>query len=83
MERDEITNRYMEIRGCKIKRSYMSKANAKAIAKKMNRITEYGKLRAYSCKFCEAYHVGHIRPSYEDRKETKRIDNVLKRGIVV
>lgn len=78
MDKDEITNRYMELRGCKTKRSYVNKKQAKAAAKRMNYKTDGGRIRAYSCKFCELYHIGHIRPSYEDRKENERIESILK-----
>ena len=81
MNRESVTNQYLEIRGCKIKRSYQSKPEAKKAAKRMNRVTEQGRIRAYSCDYCELYHIGHIRPSYEDRKEMKRIDKVLKNAI--
>ena len=47
----------------------------------MNHKTEKGRLRAYSCDYCENYHIGHIRPSYEDRKEMKRIEKVLKNAV--
>lgn len=59
----------------------MSKGEAKKAAKRMNHVTERGRLRAYSCDYCENYHIGHIRPSYEDRKEMKRIEKVLKNAI--
>ena len=81
MNREEVTNQYLEIRGCKIKRTYTSKPDAKAAAKRMNRQSDRGRLRAYSCKFCPNYHVGHIRPSYQDRKENQKIEQVLKNAI--
>lgn len=81
MDKEKVTNQYLELRGCKIKRTYMSKGEAKKAAKRMNHVTERGRLRAYSCDYCENYHIGHIRPSYEDRKEMKRIEKVLKNAI--
>jgi len=81
MNREQVTNHYLELRGCKIKRTYMSKAEARKAAKRMNLVTERGRLRAYSCRYCEHYHIGHNRPSYEDRKESKRINQVLKNAV--
>ena len=81
MNRETATNTYLELRGCKNKRVYMSKAEAKKAAKKMNHVTEHGRLRAYSCTYCDHYHIGHIRLSYEDRKELKRIDGILKNAV--
>jgi hypothetical protein len=81
MNREEVTNHYLEVRGCKIKRTYINKKEAKAAAKRMTRQSERGRLRAYSCNYCPNYHVGHIRPSYEDRKENKRIDTFLKNAV--
>lgn len=73
----EVADQYLEIRGCKIKRTYMNKKQAKEAAKRMNLKTDKGRIRAYSCKFCEGYHIGHIRPTIQDRIETKRIEKVL------
>ena len=56
-------------------KEYLSKKKAKQVATEMTRKSDRGRLRAYSCSFCEGYHVGHIRPNYEDRKEAERIDN--------
>lgn len=81
MNREQITNQYLELRGCKIKRGYTKKSDARVIAKRMNRKSEGGRLRAYSCNYCTQYHVGHIRPSYEDRKQNEHIENVLKNAI--
>lgn len=81
MNREQITNHYLETRGCRIKRTYMKKSDAKAIARKMNIKTQSGRIRAYSCAYCDGYHVGHIRPSFEDRIESKRIEKVLKHAI--
>lgn len=81
MNREQVTQQYMEIRGCKIKRSYQDRSTAKTVAKKMNRQTSGGRIRAYSCNFCDNYHVGHIRPSYEDRKQNEHIAKVLKNAV--
>lgn len=81
MNREAVTNHYLEVRGCKIKRTYLKKQEAKAAAKRMNLKTDAGRLRAYSCNYCDGYHVGHIRPSYEDRKEAKRIEKVLEHAV--
>lgn len=77
MDVKEIADRYLEVRGCKIKRTYLNRKEAKKVATEMNRKTNSGRLRAYSCNYCENYHVGHIRPSHADKVEAKRIEKVL------
>jgi len=81
MNREDVTNHYLEVRGCKIKRTYLKKPDAKAAAKRMNLKTNNGRIRAYSCNYCDGYHIGHIRPSYADRVESKRIEKVLKHAV--
>lgn len=81
MDREEVTNQYLEIRGCKIKRTYSSRKDAKQSAKIMNRNSINGRLRAYSCKYCGNYHIGHIRLSREDKLKDKRINKILKNAI--
>lgn len=81
MNREEVTNRYLEIRGCKIKRTYMDKKKAKEVAKKMSRGSSEGRLRAYSCHYCEGYHVGHIRIPSPERKQEQRNLEMLKNSI--
>lgn len=83
MTTQDIADRYFEVRGCKIKRVYIDKKEAKKVAVKMNRKTTTGRLRAYSCDYCNGYHVGHIRPSLQDKIEAKRIDKVLKSHTVI
>ena len=79
----DIADQYVEIRGCKIKRTYLSKKEAKKAAQRMNLKTDRGRVRAYSCKFCEGYHIGHIRPSKQDKIESKRIEKVLNSHVIV
>lgn len=81
MDRDKLTRHYLEVRGCKSKRTYMNRKDAKEVAKVMNRKNGEGRIRVYCCEFCGHYHIGHIRPSYQDRMETKRIANVLRNAI--
>lgn len=58
----EIADKYIEIRGCRNKRSYKTRKDAKAVAKLMNRRPEtVGYIRAYTCQFCDNYHIGHIK----------------------
>lgn len=78
MDKDAVTRHYFEVRGCKIKRTYTKRKDAKEVARVMNRLNDSGRVRVYSCEFCNNYHVGHIWPSYEDRKENERIDSILK-----
>lgn len=54
-----ILDKYIETRSCKIKVRYMTRAIAKAKARRMSLISKAGRLRAYKCKYCEAYHIGH------------------------
>lgn len=81
MNREDITNQYLELRGCKIKRTYLTKSEAKAAAKMMSRHSDRGRLRAYSCKYCPDYHIGHNKPSHQDRLENQRIERVLKNAV--
>lgn len=74
----EVTDRYLEIRGCKIKRSYRNRAQAKAVAKEMNRKSETGRLRAYSCHYCNSYHVGHVRIPKKEQIQERRNLKLLK-----
>ena len=81
MNREQITNQYLEIRGCKIKRSYTDKKKAKEVAKRMSRQSNDGRLRAYSCRYCECYHVGHIRIPTPERKQEQRNLEMLKNSM--
>jgi len=78
MDKDAVTRHYFEVRGCKIKRTYTKRKEAKEAARTMNRINDSGRVRVYSCEFCGHYHIGHMRIPYEDRKENERIANILK-----
>lgn len=78
MDKDAVTRHYFEVRGCKIKRTYASRKDAKEVARVMNRSSDSGRVRVYSCEFCNNYHIGHMRVSYEDRKENERIAGILK-----
>jgi len=50
---------YREIRACKIKAHFVSRPNAKKEAKRMSQTKRNGRIRAYKCKYCPDYHIGH------------------------
>lgn len=58
----ELAEKYDEIRSCQIKRTHMNRKEAKLAAKRMN-LKNKGdsrRVRAYSCRHCPNYHIGHI-----------------------
>lgn len=81
----DVTNaakEYFKTRGCRIKRTYSSRSEAKVAAKRMNRIAnDGGRIRAYSCVYCELYHIGHIKLSNDDKRQEDRIRMMLKNSI--
>jgi hypothetical protein len=50
---------YLETRACKIKMNFISRELAKKEAKRMTQVKRNGRIRAYKCKYCPLYHIGH------------------------
>lgn len=50
---------YKETRGCKIKTIFYDRTSAKKEAKRMTQTKRNGRIRAYKCKYCPHYHIGH------------------------
>ena len=50
------------VRGCTSKRVYDTRQDARRVAKAMTR-RHHEHLRAYACRYCRSYHVGHIVPA--------------------
>lgn len=59
IDREAVTKRYLETRGCKIKVLYLDKKLAKEQARKLTKKLRTGRLKAYKCNFCDWYHIGH------------------------
>jgi len=55
----QTTERYLKTRACKIKVQYKTRKIAKAKAKERSLIYKNGRIRAYKCKYCPYYHIGH------------------------
>ena len=81
MNREEVTEQYFDLRSCKNKRTYLKKSEAKAAARIMKHKSDRGRLRAYSCRYCPHYHIGHNRLAYEDRVKHEQYQNILKNAI--
>lgn len=54
-----VLESYRRTRACKIKVSFLTRTDAKKNAKKMTRKSETGRVRAYKCRYCDYYHIGH------------------------
>lgn len=56
---EELLNQYLQTRACKIKVIFTDRATAKKEAKRMSQEKRNGRIRAYKCKYCPNYHIGH------------------------
>ena len=54
-----LLDRYLETRACKIKARFLSRQEAKKEASRMTKVKRNGRIRAYKCKYCPDYHIGH------------------------
>lgn len=54
-----LLEQYLETRACKVKVSFRSRPEAKKEATRMTQVKRNGRIRAYKCKYCTEYHIGH------------------------
>lgn len=54
-----LLDNYLETRSCKIKAIFSTRAEAKKEATRMTLTKRNGRIRAYKCKYCPDYHIGH------------------------
>lgn len=58
------TLEWLERKGCKNKRDFLTKASAKAECKRIKKY-QGNKLYPYKCKFCDKWHVSMSKPKDE------------------
>lgn len=80
MTTDSLVQEYYKTRGCKIKKMFTTRKQARKIAKIAN--TRYEKrVRAYKCLYGEHYHIGHPRPPYKEKQAEYKARQMLKNSI--
>ena len=52
-----------ELRSCRSKQTYLTKASAKMVVRLMRR-KHVDRFHIYTCEFCGYWHVGHIIPAF-------------------